>query len=212
MAKAPKPITGTNYFKFHCPVYGTVRSFEEAKQLCIDHSMGRRNHSAMAHAILRASKDPILHMLHEERLAGRPIYFTEDPDAEPGYPSDAVLERIAPLLILDSFMQGCTDEERTQLIALNESAVPVGTRVSGSALKPKRKMGKTTASDKPKAVRTPREAGKPSAAGRFRELILAGGKSDDEIFAAVKAEFNLDDNRRSYVDWYRKDLKKQGKL
>lgn len=56
------------------------------------------------------------------------------------------------------------------------------------------------------------KASKPSAASRFRELILAGTLEDDEIFKKVQAEFDLDDSRRSYVDWYRKDLKKKGLL
>ena len=56
------------------------------------------------------------------------------------------------------------------------------------------------------------KAQKPSAAGMFRDLIVEGKLSDDEIFAKVKAQFNLPDSRRGYVDWYRKDLKKKGIL
>ena len=52
---------------------------------------------------------------------------------------------------------------------------------------------------------------KPSASVRFRELIMEGKLTDDAIFAAVQKEFNLSDDKRSYVAWYRNDLTKQGK-
>ena len=55
-------------------------------------------------------------------------------------------------------------------------------------------------------------AARETAASMFRRLILAGDLSDDEIFAQVQKAFNLDDNRRAYVGWYRKDLKKKGLL
>ncbi len=57
-----------------------------------------------------------------------------------------------------------------------------------------------------------KEAGerKPSAASLFKELIMAGGKTDDQIFAAVQKKFVLADDKRSYVGWYRKDLEKKG--
>lgn len=51
-----------------------------------------------------------------------------------------------------------------------------------------------------------------SAAAMFRALIQAGDLSDDEIFGQVQEAFDLPDNRRSYVEWYRKDLKKKGLL
>jgi hypothetical protein len=50
----------------------------------------------------------------------------------------------------------------------------------------------------------------PSAASRFRELIMAGKLTDDEIFATVAGEYNLDEGKRSYVAWYRNDLVKKG--
>ncbi len=52
----------------------------------------------------------------------------------------------------------------------------------------------------------------PSAAEMFRELIIEGKLSDDDIFKKVQEEFKLPDNRRAYVNWYRKDLIKKGKL
>jgi hypothetical protein len=49
------------------------------------------------------------------------------------------------------------------------------------------------------------------AAAYFRELILKGGQPDAKIFEAVQAKYHLDDSKRSYVAWYRNQLKKQGK-
>ncbi len=61
-----------------------------------------------------------------------------------------------------------------------------------------------------RAAAGPKEK-KPSAASRFQELIMEGKKSDDDIFTAVKKEFDLDDSKRSYVSWYRNKLLKDGK-
>jgi len=51
---------------------------------------------------------------------------------------------------------------------------------------------------------------KPSAASRFKELILAGKLTDDEIFSKVSEEFGLDESKRTYVAWYRNSMKKEG--
>lgn len=50
-----------------------------------------------------------------------------------------------------------------------------------------------------------------TAAALFQELIMAGTLTDDKIFAKVKDKFDLDDNKRSYVAWYRNKLTKDGK-
>lgn len=55
----------------------------------------------------------------------------------------------------------------------------------------------------------------PSASSRFKELIMANATAkkpltDDEIFAKVAAEFGLDESKRTYVAWYRNDMRKKG--
>lgn len=70
--------------------------------------------------------------------------------------------------------------------------------------KAKKKAAKVA---KKTGVAVPRE----TAAGMFRELILEGKLTDDQIFAKVKAKFKLDDKKRSYVAWYRNALTKEGK-
>lgn len=61
-----------------------------------------------------------------------------------------------------------------------------------------------------KKVRSKKPA-KRTVSGACRELILAG-RSNDEVWAAVKAEFKLADGKKSYPSWYRSDLKRQGLL
>ena len=75
----------------------------------------------------------------------------------------------------------------------------------------------TTMAKKAKAAASTKEkpARGPSASSRFKELIMANASAkkpltDDEIFAKVAAEFNLDDSKRTYVAWYRNDLRKKG--
>lgn len=72
------------------------------------------------------------------------------------------------------------------------------------------KTAKTAKSKAPAAAKGEKKERGPSAASMFKELIMAGGKTDDQIFAAVQKKFSLDDNKRSYVAWYRNDLTKKG--
>jgi len=60
-----------------------------------------------------------------------------------------------------------------------------------------------------KAAKPAKAAGQ-SAAALFKELIMAGKLTDDKIFEKVQEKFGLDDSKRSYVGWYRKDLIKKG--
>lgn len=71
----------------------------------------------------------------------------------------------------------------------------------------------------PKSVTKAKTKGPPakvvkkpmSAAQRFQELIMEGKHTDDQIFAKVQREFDLDDGKKGYVKWYRNYLRKQGK-
>lgn len=58
------------------------------------------------------------------------------------------------------------------------------------------------------------EATKPKRRGvssMARDLILAG-KTNQEVWAAIKEAFNLDDSKKHYPSWYRCELKRAGKL
>lgn len=52
---------------------------------------------------------------------------------------------------------------------------------------------------------------KPTAAQLFKDLIMEGGLTDDQIFKKVQTKFGLSDDKRSYVKWYRNALVKEGK-
>ena len=76
---------------------------------------------------------------------------------------------------------------------------------------------KTTKS-KPAAKPAAKAATKPAAKGEkkesasqmFKNLIMEGKLTDEQIFKKVQAKFGLDDNKSSYVKWYRNDLVKKG--
>ena len=51
-----------------------------------------------------------------------------------------------------------------------------------------------------------------SAAQMFKDLILEGKLTDDQIFEAVQKEFGLSDDKRRYVNGYRGTLIREGKL
>lgn len=85
------------------------------------------------------------------------------------------------------------------------------------------KKGKTAMARQPKtAVKVPSSSAtsntgsikqpRRTAASAFKDLILTGQYSDDEIFATVQKEFGLDDSKRSYVAYYRRELKNKGLL
>jgi hypothetical protein len=89
------------------------------------------------------------------------------------------------------------DSKPAEPTAKTKAAKPAAKAVPAKAVKTK----------EPKA---PSGEKKPSAAQMFKDLIMAGKMSDDQIFAQVQKEFNLDENKRSYVKWYRNDLTKKG--
>jgi hypothetical protein len=62
---------------------------------------------------------------------------------------------------------------------------------------------------KVKAAKEPKVK-RPSVSSMICDLIMKGTMSDDQIFAEVQKEFDLDDSKRSYIAWNRNHLKKQG--
>jgi hypothetical protein len=51
---------------------------------------------------------------------------------------------------------------------------------------------------------------KETASQMFKDLIMEGKLTDEQIFKKVQAKFGLDDNKAGYVKWYRNDLRKNG--
>lgn len=78
---------------------------------------------------------------------------------------------------------------------------------------PAKKAAKKTAAKKEAVAKQETKAattGRRSVSGRIKELIMEGRYTDDKIFAIVKKEFELDDNKRSYIAWNRSDLRRKG--
>ena len=73
----------------------------------------------------------------------------------------------------------------------------------------KAKVEKVVAEKQHKAAKAPKTE-TASAAATFKELIIKGTMTDDQIFATVQKKHGLDDSKRSYVAWYRNNLRKKG--
>ncbi len=65
------------------------------------------------------------------------------------------------------------------------------------------KAAKKTESKEPKAKRE-------TAASMFKELIMAGKLTDEQIFMKVQQKYGLKDDKKWYTSWYRHDLKRKG--
>lgn len=78
-----------------------------------------------------------------------------------------------------------------------------------AAEKPAAKAPKAAAKSAAPAEAKAKKTG-TSAAQMFKDLIMEGKLTDDKIFEKVQAAHGLDDKKRSYVGWYRKDLIKKG--
>ena len=108
-------------------------------------------------------------------------------------------------------------EALAKFVTLTPKEIEVATAKKATA-KPAAKVAKPAAAKaakpavkaaKPAVKKEPGEK-KPSAAQMFKDLIMEGKMTDDQIFAKVQKAFDLDDNKRSYVAWYRNDLAKKG--
>lgn len=113
-----------------------------------------------------------------------------------------------------------TDEMIKTAISKRKVEPKIDTEQSKKLKKEVRKESAKTTQEKPvkKSVEksTPKakstKTGEPkiSAAQMFKDLIMAGELTDDAIFKKVQDAFNLDDNKRGYVKWYRNNLIKSG--
>ena len=87
-----------------------------------------------------------------------------------------------------------------------KAAKPAKAKAAAKTVKAKT----TKAAKEPKAPKDPKDR-RVTVSSVAEELILAG-KSNDEVFAELKAKFKLDDSKKSYPSWYRCRLKRQGKI
>ena len=71
------------------------------------------------------------------------------------------------------------------------------------------KPAETKAAKAPASTETkPKRTGISATA---RELILAG-KTNQEVWAELKQQFDLDDSKKHYPTWYRCEMKRKGQL
>jgi hypothetical protein len=98
-------------------------------------------------------------------------------------------------------------------VAVKKAPGPVVKAAAAKASKAEKPAAKPVkAANQPKAAAAGEPSGRVSAASMFKELILEGRLTDEQIFAKVQKAFNLDDKKKTYVAWYRKDLIKKGAL
>ena len=117
----------------------------------------------------------------------------------------AVAGRIGKAMVLNE--RAARERDAADTVAQIKSTRP-GAKAAGPT-KIVRK-GKVTQVVDAKPAAAPKPKKDRTVASVMRALIMAGGKTDDQIFAEVKAEFGLDDGKRGYVKWYRNDLIKKG--
>ena len=72
-----------------------------------------------------------------------------------------------------------------------------------------KETAKTLASIKPAPARRPQRQAGRTVSSVARELIVSG-KSNDEVWKALKNEFKLDDGKKHYPAWYRSEAKRKG--
>lgn len=102
-------------------------------------------------------------------------------------------------------------QKEIDMATAKKAAAAAKTPAKTAAVKTKKPIpGRGPKAAKPtKAAKEPGER-KPSAANMFKDLIMEGNLTDAKIFEKVQKAFGLDDNKRSYVKWYRNDLTKKG--
>jgi hypothetical protein len=58
--------------------------------------------------------------------------------------------------------------------------------------------------------KTLKKGAKGSVAGIMKHMLLSGNYSKNDIFTAAQTIYGLSDDKKGYVDWYKKDLLKKG--
>ena len=88
-------------------------------------------------------------------------------------------------------------------------AVEAATAHLQSLLLPSTPAPKVESKAESKATPAPKAEKKVSCSKVAQDLILAG-KTNDEVWAVIAEQFNLDQKKRGYPAWYRFQLRKAG--
>jgi hypothetical protein len=199
-----------------------VKQLTPAQVEACSRAMVYQDHQARGAIELRREGDIVVYVpngpqgLYVERLNAAEFDRTFKPF--PDYPTS----RAARLFIGFTQNLGGASEVITELgklVHVTEEEKQMALKKLGQNKELRPKVGKPSRpapaaksdADKTGEKKTPvKKTTGPSAATRFKELIMAGKLTDDQIFATVQKEFNLEDKKRSYVGWYRNALKKDG--
>jgi negative regulator of replication initiation len=99
-------------------------------------------------------------------------------------------------------------------ITTQERNMATAKKKAAAAAKTEKQVKTTTktakVADKATKAKTGDGAKRATAAQLFKDLIMAGKHTDDQIFKQVQEKFGLDDKKRGYVAWYRNHLVKEG--
>jgi hypothetical protein len=118
--------------------------------------------------------------------------------------SEEALEELGKLTTITSL-------ERETIMKKNEAKKAAQPRVAGAGVV--NTAGAAKAKKEPKEPKAKKEPKEPrlTPATTFRELIMKGGLTDDQIFATVQKKHpEVTKEKRTYVSWYRNDLRKRG--
>lgn len=102
-------------------------------------------------------------------------------------------------------------KQEKEKIAMASSNKKKGPTTGGDKDKePKARKPAAAADGKKTTPAAPKEK-RVTSASTFRELIMKGGLTDDQIFAEVRKRHpDVTPDKRKYVAWYRNHLKKEG--
>lgn len=107
------------------------------------------------------------------------------------------------------FIEKMSDGQVACKVALAEMHLESLKNPAPKAAEPKTKAVKAVKTAK-KAAAEPK-AKRAGISATARELILAG-KTNQEVWAILKEQFNLDDSKKHYPTWYRCEMKRNGQL
>lgn len=128
--------------------------------------------------------------------------------------TDYPVNRMARLLVGYAEHVGATDEVVTELGKLVTVTKKEVAMMTAKRVKAKKKTPPPP--PKPGKHRYKNKSGKgltvtgDTAASYYRQLIMQGKLTDDQIFAKVRKKFGVKDEYRTQVAWYRAQLKRHG--
>jgi hypothetical protein len=139
------------------------------------------------------------HFLADARAAG----FAESSD-------DFVISEFARKLVHDAEARFLAEAEATRRAKPAKPATVVNFPAAPKIQKPAADQPKAKKQPKPDKAEVPKTAeAKRTVTSVARELIVAG-KTNEEVWDALVKEFKLDEGKKSYPAWYRRDCVKRG--